>query len=42
MIEPIREMTRGKIDQIMVSQKRSVAALNLLVWLTSEPLNLLE
>ena len=41
MIEPTREMTNGKIDQMIVSQKRSTAPFNLLVWLTSEPPNLL-
>ena len=41
MIEPAREITNGKIDQMIVSQKRSTAPFNLLVWLTSEPPNLL-
>ena len=39
--EPTSEITNGKIDQMIVSQKRSIAPFSLFVWLTSEPPNLL-
>ena len=41
IIDPAKEITNGKIDQKIVSQKRSTAPFSLLVWLTSEPPNLL-
>ncbi len=39
--QKIMEITTGRIDQMIVSQKRSNAPVNLFVWLTSEPPNLL-
>ena len=42
IIEPTSEITSGKIDQIIVSQKLSTAPTNLFVWLTSDPPNLFE
>ena len=42
IIEPTSETTRGKTDQIIVSQKLSTAPTNLFVWLTSDPPNLFE